>query len=118
MHLATRRIRNIDRLGQEIGDVSFVVPRVVLDELIHISKHNDTKQEDAKQTLSYIKGFETISISDNIINADDAIISYTQRHDGNLIVATMDRQLKRILVGCGCTIMSFSNDNIVLESHV
>ena len=119
IHLATRRIRNIDRIPEEIGELIFLVPCVVLDELKYMSKHNATKRADAKQTLSYIEKFTTISIGESgTVSADDAIISYAQKHDGNITVATMDRHLKQILVGYGCAIMSFSNDNVVLESHV
>lgn len=97
--------------------MSFVVPYVVLDELRHISEHNDTKRTDAQQTLLFVKKFKTMRIicKSDIINADDAIISHATKHKGMLIVATMDRQLKRKLREYGCTIMSFSNDRIVLE---
>lgn len=119
MHLATRRVRNIDRLGQEIGgDVSFVVPRVVLTELKNILDHSVQKRTDAQQTLLFAKKLKTISIcepDDLVMAADDAIVDHAARH--KCIVATMDRHLKqRLRRDCKCAIMSFSNDNIVLEA--
>ena len=118
MHLATRRVRNIDRLGQEIGgDVSFVVPRVVLAELKSILDHHSAqKRADAQQTILFAKKLKTISICDSdVIVADDAIVNHATRH--KCIVATMDRQLKqRLRRDCKCAIMSFLNDNIILES--
>lgn len=136
MHLATRKIRNIDRLDQEIGDVSFVVPRIVLDELVHISKQrgNHAKKADALRTLEFAKSLEVaddVAFSplsgqqqqqqqhhhhnnNNSNTADDALVRYGATHGG--IIATMDRQLKRRLKEMqGCSIMSFASDNIVLE---
>lgn len=123
IHLATRKIRNIDRLDQEIGDVSFVVPRIVLDELVHISqqRNNNTKKADALHTLEFVKNLEVAndvialsSSSRHNNTADDALVRYGAMHGG--IIATMDKQLKRRLKKVqGCSVMSFASDNIVLE---
>ena len=36
IHLATRRIKNIDNLDMEIGSISFIIPEVVKNELIKL----------------------------------------------------------------------------------
>jgi len=38
IHLATRRIKNIDNLDVEIGQITFVVPQVVKNELSKLAK--------------------------------------------------------------------------------
>ena len=37
IHLATRKIKNIDTVNAEIGQIQFVVPAVVWNELVQIS---------------------------------------------------------------------------------
>lgn len=110
IHMATRQVRNIDRLGQEIGQITFVVPQIVREELEKLSK-DDTKRADAQQTLKFVSRLPTMDIGD--LTADEALAKYAVGR--RVIVATMDRQLKRRLKANGCTVMSFSNDNIVLE---
>ena len=113
MHMATRRVRNIDRLGQDIGEVSFVVPQAVLDELGRLADHSEAKRADAEQTIEFAGRFGIAPIYGSRGNVDDAILSHAAEHGS--IVATMDRELKSRLKKRGCTVMSFSNDSIVLE---
>lgn len=114
MHLATVRVRNIDSLGDEIGEVSFVVPRIVLDELDRILRRGDARSGDARRTIEFARGLRTVRMAAGAATADDAILSHAAARGG--IVATMDRGLKRRLREYGCSIMSFSNDRIILES--
>ena len=125
MHMATHRVRNIDRVNTEIGDVSFVVPDVVRGELRRISGRGDARQRDAVRALEFAKRLGAVDIGSSggggggggcdvtAAHADDEILSYASAHGG--IVATMDRTLKRRLKESGCAVVSFSNDNIVLE---
>ncbi len=111
IHLATRRIKNIDNLDVEIGEITFVVPQVVKNELSELSK-NPTKSQNIQLTLDYIKNFKTIPILGTF--ADKELIDYVS--DNNSIVATMDKDLKKQIKNHGSSIMSLSNDKIVLES--
>lgn len=113
MHMATTRVRNIDSIGDEIGEVSFVVPRIVLGELDRILQRGDARSDDARRTIEFARGLRTVRMDTGAATADDAILSHAAAHGG--IIATMDRGLKRRLRDCGCSIMSFSNDRIVLE---
>ena len=112
IHLATRRIKNIDNLNVEIGQITFVVPQVVKNELLELAKKNPRKNQDVQSTLNYIKNFQTIPILGTF--ADKAIVDYVS--DNKTIVATMDKELKKQIKNIGSSIMSFSNDKIVLES--
>jgi hypothetical protein len=111
IHLATNRIKNIDNLDIEIGQITFVVPEVVRNELSKLSK-NPEKTQDIKSTLNYIKNFKTIPILGTF--ADKELLDYVSNN--RVIVATMDKDLKKQIKKNGSSIMSFSNNKIVLES--
>jgi rRNA-processing protein FCF1 len=111
IHLATRRIKNINNLDVEIGQITFVVPQVVKNELSELAK-NPEKNQDIQSTLNYIKNFKTIPILGTF--ADKELLDYVSNN--KVIVATMDKELKKQIKNHGSSIMSFSNDKIVLES--
>jgi len=111
IHLATRRIKNIDNLDIEIGQITFVIPQVVKNELSELAK-NPKKTKDIQSTLNYIKNFKIIPILGTF--ADKELIDYVSNN--KVIVATMDKKLKKQIKNHGSSIMSFSNDRIVLES--
>ena len=111
IHLATRKIKNIDSVNTEIGQIQFVVPSVVLAELEKLSK-NQEKKQDATATLEFAQKLKTIEMSGKF--ADQAIIEYVRNHGG--MAATMDKELKNKIKSLNGSIISFSNDKIVLES--
>jgi len=111
IHLATRRIKNIDNLDVEIGQITFVIPQVVKNELSELSK-NPKKTQDIQSTLNYIKNLKIIPILGTF--ADKELLDYVSNN--KVIVATMDKELKKQIKNHGSSIMSFSNDRIVLES--
>jgi len=111
IHLATKRIKNIDRLDVEIGQITFVVPQVVKNELSELAKKPDKKQ-DVELTQEYIKNFKIVPIYGTF--ADKGLLDYVLKN--RIIVATMDKELKKQIKNNGSSIMSFSNNKIVLES--
>ncbi|MDB4857155.1 twitching motility protein PilT [Nitrosopumilus sp.] len=111
IHLATRRIKNIDNLDMEIGSISFIVPEVVKNELIKLQEIPEKNQE-VTIALNSIKKFKTISI--NGIYADQELINYVKNNRS--IIGTMDKGLKNKIKKLGSSILSIHNDKIVLES--
>ena len=111
IHLATRRIKNIDNLDVEIGSISFVVPEVVKNELIRLQNNPEKKQE-IETTLNFIKKLKTISIQGTF--ADKELIEYVKNNRS--IIGTMDKVLKKRIKQEGSSILSFSQDKIILES--
>ena len=111
IHLATRRIKNIDNLDVEIGKVTFVVPQVVKNELSELAKKPEKKQ-DIHSTQNYIKSFKTIPILGSF--ADKELLDYVSKN--RVIIATMDKELKKQIKNNGSSVMSFLNDRIILES--
>ena len=111
IHLSTRKIKNIDSVNAEIGQIQFVVPSAVLNELRKLSK-TQKKKQDAITTLEFAQNLKTIEMSGKF--ADQAIIDHVRNHGG--ITATMDKELKNKIKSLNGSIISFSNDKIVLES--
>ena len=111
IHLATRRIKNIDNLDMEIGSISFVIPEVVKNELIKLQQIPE-KNKEITVTLNYIKKFKVISI--NGTYADQKLIDYVKINRS--IIGTMDKGLKNKIKKLGSSILSIHNDKIVLES--
>ena len=111
IHLATKKIKNLDFINVEIGEFQYVIPLVVLDELERLSKISD-KEQDIRKTLEFVRTLKTVPISGKV--ADNAITEHIKKH--GCIVATIDKDLKNKIKRLGGSIMSFSNDKIVLES--
>lgn len=111
IHLATKRIKNIDNLDVEIGSISFVVPEVVLTELNKLQKIAEKKQ-DIAMTLNFIKNLKIIPICGSF--ADKELLDYVKINRS--IIGTMDKALKKQIKQAGGSIISLSNDKIVLES--
>ena len=111
IHLSTRKIKNLDSVNTEIGQIQFVVPSVVLNELEKLSK-TQKKKQDAITTIEFAQNLKTIEMSGKF--ADQAIIEHVRKHGG--ITATMDKELKNKIKSLNGSIISFSNDKIVLES--
>ena len=110
IHLATKRIKNIDNLDVEIGSLSFVVPEVVITELNKLEKIPEKKHQ-IIATLNFIKNFKKIPIYGNF--ADKKLLDYVKNNRS--MIGTMDKILKKQIKQAGGSIISFSNDNIVLE---
>ena len=111
IHLATKRIKNIDNLDMEIGSISFIVPEVVKNELVKLQEIPEKNQE-VNITLNFIKKFKTIPI--NGTYADKELIDYVKNNRS--IIGTMDKGLKNKIKKLGSSILSIHNDKIVLES--
>jgi len=95
----------------EIGSISFVVPKVVKNELVKL-QNNPEKNQDIIKTLNFIKNLKIIPITGNF--ADKELIDYVKKNRS--IVGTMDKILKKQIKQTGSSILSFSQDKIVLES--
>jgi len=110
IHFATRRIKNIDSLDVEIGQIRFVVPSVVVTELEKLC-NNPKKNQDALVTLNFSKKLKKLHISGNF--ADESLINFSKKNQ--CIIATLDKELKKKIKNAGGSIITFSNDRIILE---
>jgi len=112
IHLANNRIKNISTLETEIGDIRFVVPDVVLAELEKLGRVEEKKHE-IGATMQYIKSFKTVNLGGSF--ADDSFISHVEKNGG--VIATMDKDLKMAIKKAGGSILTISNNKIVLEKR-
>ncbi len=112
MLLATKRIKNYFNLETEIGTIKFVVPEIVIKEL-HKLKNDPKKKQIVLATLDFIKDFKIISMVGEY--ADSVIINHVRKYGG--IVGTLDKELKLKIKKVGGSIISLSNDRIILESQ-
>ena len=111
IHLATKRIKNFDNLDVEIGTINFLVPKVVKKELEKLSK-NQNKYMEISLTLDFIKKFKIFPLEGNY--ADEEILKYVSKN--NIIVATMDKNLKTQIRIQGKSTLSIHNDKIIFEN--
>ena len=111
IHLATKRIKNINNFDVEIGPISFVVPKVVQEELSNL-KNKDEKKQEILATINFIKNFKVVPITGNY--ADIELINFVKNNGG--MIGTMDKKLKKEIKKNGGSIISFLNDKIILES--
>ena len=111
IHLATRRIKNIDNLDIEIGSISFIVPEVVKNELTKLQQIPEKNQE-ITQTINFIQKFKIIPI--NGVYADEELIKHVKNNRS--IIGTMDKALKNKIKKFDSSILSIHNDKIILES--
>jgi len=110
IHFATKRIKNIDSLDVEIGQIRFVVPTIVITELEKLC-NNPQKNQDALVTLNFSKKLKKLHIPGNF--ADESLINFSK--ENQCIIATLDKELKKKIKNAGGSIITFSNDRIILE---
>jgi len=111
IHLATHKIKYLDSVYTEIGQIQFVVPSVVLNVLKKLSK-TQKKIQVAVTALEFARSLKTTEMSGKF--ADQAIIERVRKRGG--IIATLDSKLKNKIKSLNGSVMSFSSDKIVLES--
>ncbi|MEM2785452.1 MAG: twitching motility protein PilT [Candidatus Nitrosotenuis sp.] len=110
IHIANNRIKNLSSLETEIGNIQLVVPDIVISELTKLGVTQEKKHK-IDATLHFIKSFRRIELGGT--NADKSITAYVEK--SGCIVATMDKELKSKIKKIGGSILSVSNNKIVLE---
>ena len=111
IHLATNKVNNYDRFFVELGNLSFVVPNVVISELNKL-RELPNKKNQIDITFEFIKKFKKIPIDGNY--ADKEIKIFVIKNKS--FVATMDKKLKNEVKKIGGTIISLHNNNLIIES--
>ena len=95
----------------EIGSITFVVPQVVLNELEKL-QHIQSKRDDILQTMQFANKLKKIPLSGTY--ADKEIINYIK--EKRCIIGTLDKELKKQIKQLGSSVLSLSNNKIILES--
>lgn len=113
IQIATKRITNIHNLDLEIGPIQFIVPNVVIAELNKL-RNNVKKHKMAISTLHFAKTLKLVYMAGKENDLVDDIIFTNIKCNGG-ITATLDTELKKRIKKIGGTIMSLSNNKIILE---
>ena len=111
IHLATKRIKNLDKIICDIGSIQFLVPNVAFNELKKLET-NSNKQNDIKITLEYVKKLERIQIDGTY--ADKEILKFIENNRS--FIGTMDKELKKKVKAFGSSIISLHNNNLIIEN--
>ena len=111
IHLATKRIKNFDNLDFEIGIINFLVPEVVKNELEKLLQ-NQKKYVEISITLNFIKKFKIFPLKGTY--ADQELLKYVSNN--NIVVATMDKNLKTQIRMQGKSTLTIHNDKIIFEN--
>lgn len=111
LHIANTRIKNINSIDIDIGSLEYVVPTIVQAELKRLANISG-KEIRASHALNHITRLQIADIGTGP-TADDVILYNIKQHGG--IVATLDVKLKHKVKQLGGSILSVSNDRIILE---
>ncbi len=109
--LASKPVKKLDVLEDNIGKIDFIIPSIVIDELNNLVNTASAKRANsAKLALELAKRFKTITLEGK--SADEAIIDYVSKH--RCYVATIDNVLKNKLKSNGVDVITLVNDRITV----
>lgn len=109
--LATKKIKNLNQILVDIGNVQLVVPDIVIEEIKKLC-NNENKKHSAVSALCLIKNLNKTHLPN--VYVDDALVFDIKKHGGG-IIATIDKKLKKRIKKIGGSVLTISNDFLVLE---
>ncbi|MFZ5955503.1 MAG: hypothetical protein ACOYT4_03685 [Nanoarchaeota archaeon] len=91
---------DFDRIANEIVDeeIKWILPEEVQNELEKLSKRKGMRtidKESAKLSLEFLKSLNPELIKLNNKNVDDGIVNYINSQKNKIILATLDKELKK-----------------------
>ena len=114
--LVTKPIKLMDNLGRELGRLNFVLPDVIVDELIEIERKSTiTKAKAAGLALEITKKFPIVQTS-RLQHTDDNILEYAYTH--KCAVATLDKKLIKNLIAENIIVVSLRNNKMVILNNL
>ena len=109
--LASKPIKKLDVLENNLGKIDFILPSIVIDELNKLASTASAKRANAaKIALELSKRFKTIELEGK--SADEVIIDYASRH--RCYVATIDSVMKNKLRSNGLDVITLVQDRIIV----
>ena len=109
--LASKPIKKLDVLENNLGKIDFIVPSIVIDELKNLVGTASAKRANAaKLALELAKRFKVIDLQGK--SADEVIIDYASKH--RCYVATIDNVLKNKLKSNGIDVITLVKDRIIV----
>lgn len=109
--LASKPLKKLDVLENNLGRIDFVIPTIVIDELKNLASTASAKRANAAKTaLELVQRFKTVELQGG--SADEVIIDYASKHRCH--VATIDNALKDKLKNNGIDVITLLNDRIIV----
>lgn len=109
--LASKPIKKLDVLENNLGRIDFVIPTVVIDELKNLASTSTAKRANAARlALELVKRFKTVELQGG--SADEVIVDYASKH--RCYIATIDSALKDKLKNNGIDVITLVNDRIIV----
>ncbi|MCP8304683.1 MAG: 30S processome protein Utp24 [archaeon] len=114
--LASKPLASIREMGDALGKAELLLLKDTIKELEAISKRSSIKRSKlARSALDFARNLEVIDyIGEGTV--DDKILKCALEKD--LIVATMDRELRRKLRAMGLPVITLKGDRVMVEGAV
>lgn len=112
MVLVTKPVKLLDNIEMEYGKINFLIPDIVIDELVNLVNNPTYKtSQNAKTVLEVTKRFEIINTK-KLNYADDSIVDYALNY--KCAVATMDKNLIQRLISSKVMVFSLRNNKLLI----
>lgn len=112
MVLVTKPVKLLDNIVIQYGKINFLIPDVVIDELVNLVNNPTYKtSQNAKTVLEVTKRFEIINTK-RLNYADDSIVDYALNY--KCAVATMDKNLIQRLISSKVMVFSLRNNKLLI----
>jgi hypothetical protein len=110
--LASKPIKKLDVLENNIGKIDFIIPTIVIDELNNlVSSATPKRANAARLALELATKFKTVSLQGK--NADETIVDYASKH--RCYVATIDNVLKDKLRNNRIDVITLVKDRVIIS---
>jgi uncharacterized protein len=117
MVLVSVPIKCIDKVEKEIGNINFLVPDIVIEELKHLEQTSGPKKAMIAKTAIEITRVKSKVVQvANFQYVDDALFDYATSH--NCAAATIDRNLKKRLLINNILVITLSNNKLTVVTSV
>jgi uncharacterized protein len=117
MVLVSVPIKCIDKVEKEIGNINFLVPDIVIEELKHLEQISGPKKAMiAKTAIDITRSRSKVVQITNFRHVDDAIFDYAVSH--NCAAATIDRNLKKRLLVNHLLVITLSNNKLTFVTPI
>jgi uncharacterized protein len=117
MVLVSVPIKCLDKVEKEIGNINFLVPDIVIEELKHLEQTSGPKKAMiAKTAIEITRAKSKVVQVANIQHVDDAIFDYAMSH--NCAAATIDRNLKKRLLINNILVITLSNNKLTVVTPI
>jgi len=107
----TKLLENIENI---FGKINFLIPDVVIEELMKLINSNPRRSRDAKLALEISKRFKKIKTS-RTKHIDDNLVEYA--YFNKCAVATIDKDLIRRLISQNTLVISLRKNKMIVVNN-